>query len=67
MEFQDIINLITGFVGSHYDDFLAIIGAFAVIARWSPNKSDDSWVQFILDGTNFIAMNHGKATNSLDV
>ena len=63
MEFQDLINLILTFAASHYDEVLAIIGAFAVVARWTPNKSDDKWIQFILDGINFTAMNNGKAKN----
>ena len=40
-----------------------IVGGFAVIASMTPNKSDDSIVQTILDMVNFLGANFGKAKN----
>ena len=42
---------------------IEIIGCFAVLARFTPNTTDDKIVQMILDGVNFMGMNHGKAKN----
>lgn len=42
---------------------LELIGAFAVIATASPNKSDDRVVQWFLDIFNFLGANFGKAKN----
>jgi len=64
MEFQDLVNVILGFAAAHYDEALAIIGGFAVLARFTPNTTDDRFIQFILDAVNFTGMNHGKAKNA---
>lgn len=41
----------------------SIIGVFAVIARFTKNKTDDKLVQFAYNLINFLAMNHGNAAN----
>ena len=43
---------------------IEVIGAFAVLARFTPNTTDDKIVQAMLDGINFLGMNHGKAKNA---
>ena len=43
---------------------IEVIGAFAVLARFTPNTTDDKIVQGMLDGINFLGMNHGKAKNA---
>lgn len=53
-----------GWIATHTDDLLQIIGAFAILARFTPNKTDDKIVQWILDTINFGGMNHGKAKNA---
>lgn len=40
-----------------------IIGVFAVMARYTENKSNDKIVQMALDVVNFLAQNLGKAKN----
>jgi hypothetical protein len=40
---------------------LEVIGVAALIATKTPNKSDDKFIQLLLDGVNFIGMNLGKA------
>ena len=40
------------------------IGIFAVIARFTENKSDDKVVQFLLTAINVAGMNTGKAKNA---
>ena len=42
---------------------LQVVGAFALIATKTPNKSDDKIVQFFLDLFNFMGANAGKAAN----
>jgi hypothetical protein len=41
-----------------------VIGIFAVIARFTENKSDDKVVQFLLTAINVAGMNTGKAKNA---
>jgi hypothetical protein len=38
--------------------------AITIIARFTPNKTDDKLAQVVCDIINFIAMNHGKAKNA---
>jgi hypothetical protein len=42
---------------------LQVVGAFAILARYTPNTTDDKIAQHLADGINFIAMNNGKAKN----
>jgi hypothetical protein len=42
---------------------LSVVGGLAVVARFTPNKSDDRIIQLVLDLLNFGGMNHGKAAN----
>ena len=44
----------------------SIVGGLAVLARFTPNKSDDRIIQVLLDAVNFGGMNHGKASNAPD-
>jgi hypothetical protein len=54
---------IVSWLGNNWQIILEIVGAFAVIARFTPNTTDDKVIQHILDGINFAGMNHGKAKN----
>ena len=45
---------------------LAVVGAFALIAAKTPNKSDDRVIQFFLDIINFLGANFGTAKNKVD-
>lgn len=40
-----------------------IIGAAAILATITPNKSDDAIVAWILKVVNFLGMNLGKSEN----
>ena len=42
----------------------AIIGVLSIIAKYTPNKSDDRWVQMLWDLLNLFGQNTGKAANS---
>jgi len=42
---------------------LSVVGAFALIATKTPNKTDDRILQVILDIVNFLGANLGKAKN----
>ena len=46
------------------DAALQIVGGFAVISMWTPNKSDDKSVDMILKVLNFLGANVGKARNA---
>ena len=58
-ELQAILDSILAYIPT----VLTIVGAFAVIATKTANKSDDKIVQFILDIINFLGANLGKAKN----
>jgi len=61
---MDFITNILGWVTGNLAGLLQVIGAFAVVATMTPNKTDDKIVQLILDGVNFLGGNLGKAKNS---
>lgn len=54
-----IINSIISWI----PEVLAVVGAFALIAAKTPNKTDDKIIQSILDVINFLGANFGKAKN----
>lgn len=41
----------------------SVVGGFALIATLTPNKSDDTVIQQILNAVNFLGANFGKAKN----
>ena len=45
---------------------LQVIGAFAVIAAWTPNTADNKIAQALLELVNFMGFNIGKASNAAD-
>ncbi len=59
-QIQAIIDAIVGYIPVA----LTVVGAFAVIATATANKSDDKIVQFILDLINFLGANLGKSKNA---
>ncbi len=59
MGFEVVITFLTQWVPIA----LTVVGAAAVVAALTPNKSDDRIVQFILDAINFLGMNLKKAKN----
>ncbi len=63
----NVVEMILGWFQANgpmlYVAALQIIGGFAIIARFTPNKSDDRIIQMILDTINFTGFNHGKAAN----
>ncbi len=60
---MEVLTQIGSWIAAHVDDLLVVVGAFATMARWTPNTSDDRIVQWLLDVVNFAGMNHGKAAN----
>jgi hypothetical protein len=57
------ITQIVGWVTLNIATILQVVGAFAAIAVLTPNKTDDKWIQFILDAINKLGLNVGKAAN----
>jgi hypothetical protein len=61
---MEIAMKLANWVVAHWDELFQIVGAFAVIASLTPNKSDDKIVQWILDAVNFGGANLGRAKNA---
>ena len=61
---MEFIGTVGAWVMSHGRELLEIVGAFAIVAQFTPNKTDDRIVQFVLDAVNSIGMNNGKARNA---
>ena len=61
---MDFLTGVFAWVTGHLPQLLEIIGAFAIIATLTPNKTDDKIVQTILNAVNFLGANMGKAKNS---
>ncbi len=62
MEFN-VIEVVSGFVAQWAPIVLQVVGAAALIATLTRNKSDDRIIQIILDIVNFVAANFGRAKN----
>ncbi len=60
MDFQLIIAKVIAWIPI----VLSVVGAFALIATKTPNKTDDRILQWILDVVNFLGANLGKAKNT---
>ncbi len=48
---------------ANIQSIVTVIGAFAIIATQTPNKTDDKILQVLLDVVNFLGGNLGKARN----
>ena len=48
---------------SNVNTIVEVIGAAAIVATLTPNKSDDAIVAWILKVVNFLGANVGKAEN----
>jgi len=57
------ITTAISWVTSNAPALLQIVGAFAVIATFTPNKADDKVIQSILNWINRLGGNLGKAAN----
>ena len=64
---MEFINQIVALGGQYIPIILAFVGAFALIASKTPNKSDDRIIQVLLDIINFLGANFGKAKNDPNV
>ena len=60
---SEIVGLLTGNYVEILSAVASIVGGFAILASFTPNKSDDRIVQMILDVVNFLGANIGKAKN----
>lgn len=61
---MDLITNIMTAIPTFMDAALQIVGGFALISMWTPNKSDDKIVDMILKVLNFMGANAGKARNA---
>jgi len=57
-----ISTVINWFI-TNLETVLQGVGAFAILATLTPNKTDDKIVQWILTAVNFLGANLGKAKN----
>lgn len=60
---SNIFVTISGLVVKWLPIITSFVGAFALIATMTKNKTDDRIVQVILDIINFLGGNFGKAKN----
>lgn len=60
---SELVGLLTGNYVEILSAVASIVGGFAILASFTPNKSDDRIVQMILDVVNFLGANIGKAKN----
>ena len=65
---MEILQNVIPFFTENWPEILvgltSIIGGFAVLAKFTPNKSDDKFFQFLWDIVNSMGQNAGNATNS---
>jgi hypothetical protein len=45
---------------------LQVVGAFAIIAAWTPNAADNKIASTLLEAINFLGGNLNKARNAPD-
>lgn len=45
---------------------LQVVGAFAIIAAWTPNTADNKVASTLLEAVNFLGGNLNKARNAPD-
>jgi len=45
---------------------LQVVGAFAIIAAWTPNAADNKIASALLEAINFLGGNLNKARNAPD-
>ncbi len=60
---MEFLGTVFTWIMGHGRELLEIVGAFAIVAQFTPNKTDDRIVQFVLDAVNSIGMNNGRARN----
>jgi hypothetical protein len=60
---MDIVEFMMNNWGQLLKDILGVMGFFAALAMFTPNKTDDKAMQFIMDWINFFGGNVGKASN----
>jgi|TARA_R100001163_G_C5048500_1_gene185533 hypothetical protein len=61
-----MIEWVTANVSGLVQIALQVAGAFAIIAAWTPNTSDNKVAAIILDAVNFLGANLNKAKNAPD-
>ena len=60
---MEIIGSITGWIADNIPQLLQVVGAFSIVAMWTPNSADNKIVKIMLDIINFLGGNLGKAEN----
>ena len=63
-----IMETLSGFatwvIANPFTAATSIVGCFAFVAQFTPNKVDDAWVQTAMNLINKLGMNNGKAKNA---
>lgn len=47
--FTEILDFVNTRGAELVVDVLAILGAFSIVAKWTPTKVDDAWIQKAID------------------
>lgn len=57
-------------ISANYGDviqvLLQVVGAFAIIAAWTPNNADNKIAAMLLEAANFLGANLNRARNAPD-
>jgi len=61
-----MIEWITTNINDVIQMIVQVVGAFAIIAAWTPNTADNKVASMLLEGVNFLGANLGKARNAPD-
>ena len=61
-----MVEWIMANVGNVVQMIVQIVGAFAIIAAWTPNTADNKIASMLLEAVNFLGANLNKARNASD-
>tara|TARA_R110002167_G_scaffold212152_3_gene416765 strand:+ start:1330 stop:1518 length:189 start_codon:yes stop_codon:yes gene_type:complete len=61
-----MINWISLNINDLVQVVLQVVGAFAIIASWTPNTADNKVAATLLEAVNFLGGNLNKARNAPD-
>jgi len=61
-----MVEWIIANIGNVVQMIVQIVGAFAIIAAWTPNAADNKIASMLLEAVNFLGANLNKARNAPD-
>ena len=61
-----MVEWIMANIGNVVQMIVQVVGAFAIIAAWTPNTADNKIAAMLLEGVNFLGANVNMARNAPD-